>query len=293
MGACVLMIFISQLMLAGPTPGVTAETATRVLLAQKFECGLAEREPMGWFAIRTGDGRCVVTRSYAVSPPQSFRIGSTPYWDGLYGYGFGTPAGNIVRVAARVLCDVSGPARPFLGVVVAGRFYSVILDPERGGLRWSNGDAHWSMAGNLVIGSWNTLCLDIDIHRGLARCGVNGRVVLDNCAGSAVPDYARQTESIYIGTLAGASSVSYFDDITVVELSQTSFAMVSPAIPYAPHSGGQAARHHTMTPRRPNAKAQGAACVCAEHEKRGGECGCTDRNDKQRARKERKSKRQQ
>jgi len=107
-----------------------AESVTDVLLAQAFDSATAGIEPMGWFAIRSGDGHCVVTRSYAASLAQSFRIGSSPIWDGLYGYGFGTPPGGVVRIEARILCDTQGAAKPYLGVKVGAWFYEMVSDPN-------------------------------------------------------------------------------------------------------------------------------------------------------------------
>jgi hypothetical protein len=211
-----------------------AESVTEVLLAQAFDSATAGIEPMGWFAIRSGDGQCVVTRSYAASLAQSFRIGSSPIWDGLYGYGFGTPHGGVVRVETRILCDTIGAAKPYLGVNIGGRFYEMVGDPERALTRWSNGDARWSYGPALAQGAWNTVRIDVDVTRGVARYWLNGAVVLDNSRGVPAPAFARSTEAIYLGVIAGAAGVVYFDDVNICQLSRQSLPLIQPAQHIAP-----------------------------------------------------------
>ncbi|GEM_PF-3253448 len=211
-----------------------AESVTEVLLSQCFDSETAGREPMGWFAIRTGDGHCVVTRSYAASLAQAFRIGSSPIWDGLYGYGFATPQGGVVRVEARILCDTIGAATPYLGVKLGGKFYEMVGDQGRALTRWSNGEARWSYGPALMQGVWNTVRIDIDVTRGVARYWLNGAVVLDNSVGVPAPEFARSTEAIYLGVVAGAAGVAYFDDVTICQVSQRSLPLIQPAQRVAP-----------------------------------------------------------
>jgi len=220
---------------APPLPGTpVAESITEVLLAQAFDSAVAGIEPMGWFAIRSGDGQCTVTRNYAASIAQSFRIGCSPIWDGLYGYGFATPPGGVVRVETRILCDTIGAAKPYWGVKIGRFFYEMVGDPERRATRWSNGDGRWSLGPALRQGVWNTVRMDVDVTRGVARYWLNGRVVLDNNIGAPAPAFARSTEAIYLGVIAGAAGVAYFDDITVCQMSQQSLPMIQPAQRVAP-----------------------------------------------------------
>ncbi|MCX7002534.1 MAG: hypothetical protein NTV22_04590 [bacterium] len=220
---------------AAPPPITpVAESITEVLLAQAFDSAVAGIEPMGWFAIRSGDGQCTVTRNYAASIAQSFRIGCSPIWDGLYGYGFATPPGGVVRVETKILCDTIGAAKPYWGVKIGRFFYEMVGDPERRATRWSNGDGRWSLGPALRQGVWNTVRMDVDVTRGVARYWLNGRVVLDNNIGAPAPEFARSTEAIYLGVIAGAAGVAYFDDITICQMSQQSLPMIQPAQRVAP-----------------------------------------------------------
>jgi hypothetical protein len=229
-----LALGIAVVYAAPPAVTPVADTITEVLLAQAFDAGVAGREPLGWFAIRSGDGQCIVTRGYAASIAQSFRIGCSPIWDGLYGYGFATPPGGIVRVEARVLCDTVGSAKPYLGVKIGRFFYELVSDIERDVTRWSNGDGRWSFGPPLVLGQWNCVRLDVDVLRGVARYSLNGRIVLDNARGVPPPEFARVNEAIYLGVIAGAAGVAYFDDITVCQMSRQSLPLIHPAQPMPP-----------------------------------------------------------